>query len=100
MNLTAFAGLVTALFDSDVGYWLVKNTESIVEESYWTIDRVIELFTRVEHRYPNFVEENFPSVDDIVNIKLIASTMDSAFRLLGDETKEVFVHDPPPDKID
>ena len=99
MNLTAFITLATVLFDAEIGYWLVKNTESIVEESFWTIDRVVELFKRVDHRYPNFVEENFASVDDIVNVNLIASALDSAFRLLGDETKEVFVRNPPRDKI-
>ncbi len=99
MNLTTFANLAPLFFDAEVGYWLVKNTESIVEESYWTLDRVIELFKRVDHRHPNFVEENFDSMDDILNVQLIACALDSAFRLLGDDTKEVFVNGPPHDKI-
>lgn len=100
MNLTAFSRLATALFDAEVGYWLIKNNESIVKESYWTIDRVIELFTKVNYRYPKFIEENFTTLDDIVDVKLIASTLDSAFRLMGDESKEVFVYMPGTDKID
>lgn len=100
MDVIAFAGLATALFDAEVGYWRVKNGESIVEESFWTIDRVIELFRKVENRFPKFVSENFRCPDDIVNVRLIASAMDSAFRLLGDNTKEVFVYLPDTDKID
>lgn len=100
MDIHSFSVLTKSLFDKDVGYWVVRCHESIVKESYWTIDRVTEMFGKVEGRYPGFLNEHFGHIPNLVDVQLIAQTLDSGFRLLGDETKEVFVYSPNRDNID